>query len=841
LPELVAAAGARGNLVLVAPPGTGKTTRLPPALLGAPWLSGQVWLLEPRRVAARAAAARIAEERGWTLGHEVGFHVRFERRYHAATRLLVLTEGLLTRRLLDDPALEGVGAVVLDEFHERSVHSDLGLALLKEVQRELRPDLRLIVMSATLQAEPVAAYLGGCPILRLTSEPHPLETCYLPAPPRDPLTAVAARTVRRALRDVPHAGDLLVFLPGAGEIARATELLAGLADAEVVPLHGSLPSAAQDRALRAGERRRVVLSTNVAETSVTVAGVRTVIDSGQVRLPRHDPRTGLDRLELTRISAASADQRAGRAARLGPGRVYRLWTAAEQASLATATPPELRRIDLAPVVLTLRCWGRDPQTFDWLEAPERGALASAEQLLVRLGALDPLGRHPTTLGRELLALPLHPRLARLLVAARAAGCAREGATLAALLSERDLLAPAALGGDPTRRGPAADPLSARSDLLERLERFEEAERRGQAAAPRDRVLNLGALRQVARVRDELLARLPARPPDAATGVEDRERLRGDSPSATLLRLVLSAFPDRVVLRREGERDRGRLVGGRGVVLDPRSAVRDEPLYVAVEVDGAGREARVLVASAIDAAWLPTREEQQLSFDEATERVVASRCRLYEDLCLHRAPVTPDPTRAAALLAEQASRDPRRALQPSPAVDSWLARLRWLRRALPELELPAGDDTLLARCLPALCHARTSFAELRRAELLGDLNHLLSPEQARALAREAPERLQVASGRHVPLAYRDEHRPPVLALPLQELFGCTQTPRLARDRQPVLLELLAPNGRPVQVTQDLASFWRQTYPELRPALQRRYPKHAWPDDPLSARPVARGRR
>ncbi|MBK6847991.1 MAG: ATP-dependent helicase HrpB [Proteobacteria bacterium] len=792
LPELVAAAGARGNLVVVAPPGTGKTTRLPPALLSAAWLSGQVWLLEPRRLAARAAAARIAEERGWTLGHEVGFHVRFERRYHAATRLLVLTEGILTRRLLDDPALEGVGAVVLDEFHERSVHSDLGLALLKEVQRELRPDLRLIVMSATLQAEPVAAYLGGCPILRLNNEPHPLETCYLPAPPRDPLTAVAARTVRRALRDDPHAGDLLVFLPGAGEIARATELLADLADAEVVPLHGSLPSAAQDRALRAGERRRVVLSTNVAETSVTVAGVRTVIDSGQVRLPRHDPRTGLDRLELTRISAASADQRAGRAARLGPGRVYRLWTAAEQASLATATPPELRRIDLAPVVLTLRCWGRDPQTFDWLEAPERGALASAEQLLVRLGALDPLSRHPTTLGRELLALPLHPRLARLLVAARAAGCAREGATLAALLSERDLLAPAALAGDPTRRRPAADPISARSDLLERLERFEEAERRGQAAAP-------------------------------------------------LLRLVLSAFPDRVVLRREGERDRGRLVGGRGVVLDPRSAVRDEPLYVAVEVDGAGREARVLVASAIDPAWLSTREEQQLSFDEATERVVASRCRLYEDLCLHRAPVTPDPTRAATLLAEHAARDPRRALQPSPAVDTWLARLRWLRRALPELELPAGDDTLLARCLPALCHHQTSFAELRRADLLAALGQLLSAEQARALAREAPELLQVPSGRHVPLAYRDEKSPPVLALPLQELFGCTQTPRLARNRQPVLLELLAPNGRPVQVTQDLASFWHQTYPQLRPALQRRYPKHAWPDDPLSARPVARGRR
>lgn len=833
LPELVANTGAHGRLVLVAPPGSGKTTRLPPALLDAPWLRGQVWLLEPRRVAARAAAARIAEERGWTLGREVGFHVRFERRYHATTRLLVLTEGLLTRRLLDDPALEGVGAVVLDEFHERSVHSDLGLALLKEVQRELRPDLRLIVMSATLQADPIAAYLGGCPILRLTSQPHPLETHYLPAPPRDPLTALAARTVRRALRDDPHASDVLVFLPGAGEIARTTDLLADLTEAELVPLHGSLPSAAQDRALRAGARRRVVLSTNVAETSVTVAGVRTVIDSGQVRLLRHDPRSGLDRLELTRVSAASADQRAGRAARLGPGHVYRLWTAAEQASLATTTPPELRRIDLAPVVLTLRCWGRDPQTFDWLEAPERGALASAEQLLVRLGALDPGSRHPTPLGRELRALPLHPRLARLLLDAHAAGCAREGATLAALLSERDLVVAPALGADPTRRRRPADPVSARSDLLERLERFEEAERRGPAAAARDGALNLGALRQVARVRDELLARLPPRQHVAGAAPGD--------PTSTLLRLVLSAFPDRVVLRRAGERDRGRLVGGRGVVLDPRSAVRDEPLYVAVELDGAGREARVLVASAIEAAWLPTRDEEQLDFDEAAERVVASRCRLYEDLCLHRAGVTPDPARAAALLAEHAARDPRRALQPSPAVDTWLARLRWLDRALPELELPAADDSLLGRCLPALCHHQTSFAELRRADLLAALGQLLSAEQARALAREAPERLQVPSGRHVPLAYRDENRPPVLALPLQELFGCTQTPRLARNRQPVLLELLAPNGRAVQVTQDLASFWHQTYPQLRPALQRRYPKHAWPDDPLSARPVARGRR
>lgn len=829
LPRLLASLRGQPNLVLAAAPGSGKTTRVAPALLDAPWLRGRVLLLQPRRLAARAAAQRIAEERGWRVGGRVGFQVRFERRVSEETELEVITEGLLTRRLQADPFLSGVGAVILDEFHERSVHVDLGLALLREVQRA-REELRIVVMSATLESQPVAMFLGGCPALALESSLHPVEIVYSKSSSRADSAAIARATVR-ALLERP-AGDVLVFLPGVGEIRRVRERLgaeSALAGVDLVPLYGGLSGAEQDRALRAGQRRRVVLSTNVAETSVTVQGVSTVVDSGMARLPRFDPRSGMDRLELVPISMASAAQRAGRAGRLGPGRVYRLWTEAEQASRPKETPAEIRRIDLAGVVLELRAWGTDPGSFQWFEAPPAGALASAEALLVRLGALDTTTRAITELGRAIVALPLHPRLGRLLLAAATAGCLREGAAIAALLSERDLLSVRATHG-----ASAPDLPSGNSDVLMRLELLGLAEREGfRHGAGLFAEIDLHAARAVARARDDLLAQLA---PRLRHGLEPRARAAAEE---TLLRLLLAAYPDRVVRRRDAAGPRGVMVGGRGVVLDRQSIVREARFFVAPLLDGRGPDATVRLASAIDPSWLNSRAEDHCSFDPASGRVIATRRVLFEDLVLDEQPRSPHAEEAATRLAEHASRDPLAALEPDEPTLSFLARVRWLAGQMPELELPADEAIWVRGLLPTLCAGKSKLAELRAEPLRRWLEGSLTAAQRRSLERLAPERLRVPSGRQVTLTY-PEQGPPVLSVKLQELFGLADTPTVAGGATPVLLELLAPNGRPVQRTRDLRSFWDRTYAEVRKELRQRYPRHPWPEDPWSEAPTARAR-
>jgi ATP-dependent helicase HrpB len=836
LPEIVRALRERGALVLAAEPGAGKTTRVPPALVDAGLAgSARVVVLQPRRVAARAAARRVAAERGDVEGGFAGYRVRFDARTSAATKVEFVTEGLLVRALQADPELAGVGAVVLDEFHERSVHADLALALLAEVRRELRSDLRLVVMSATLECEPIAAFLGDArgpaPILVVPGRACPLTIEHVPDLGREPLERRVVAGVRKAL--ARGRGDVLVFLPGVGEIRRARTALGELAKERslaIEELYGEARAEDQDRVLaeRApGTPRRVVLATNVAETSLTVPGVDCVVDTGLARSLSHDPGRGVDRLELARISLASATQRAGRAGRLGPGFALRLWTPAEETGMRSRDVPEIRRVDLAGTALELAVWGvRDLAAFRWFEPPEPAALARAERLLVRLGALEPRTRAPTELGRALARVPAHPRLARLLHAAWSLGAAEDGALFAALLSERDVLRDSDLE---LATGPSD--LLARRDLLA-----------GRGAAELDRA----AVRAVERAEEQLAraaARAFGRPPRRNTPPSEEE----------LLHAIFSAFPDRVARRARSGASEGRMVGGTGVVLAAESAVREEELFVVLDAElgrrGERSRARVRLASAVRREWLAEiaggalHVEQELRLDEERGRVVASARTLYEDLVLEEGAVEPAPEAAARLLAEAVRRDPLEALAPDASVRELCVRVGCLRSWMPELGLPALDlgtgEGLVAALEPleAWCQGKQSLAELRELPLQDLLHARLGRAGQQALATHAPRLLLLPSGRERALAY-EPGKPPVLAVQLQELFGTRTTPAVAAGRVPVLLHLLSPAKRVMQVTQDLASFWNNTYPEVRKELRARYPKHSWPEDPWTAPPTAR---
>lgn len=839
LPALLAALGGAPNAVLRAPAGAGKTTRVPPALIEAGLVEGRLVMLEPRRIAARAAARRIADERGWEVGREVGYQVRFERRAGRDTRLLVVTEGILVQMLQTDPFLDGIGALVFDEVHERSLFTDLALAMARRVQCDARPDLRLLAMSATLEAAPLAAFLGDCPVVESTGRLFPVAIDYLARPDERPLAAQVAGAVRRTLDDLD--GDLLVFLPGVGEIRAAEEALAPLAldrNLALAPLFGDLPAEQQDAALRPQRRRRVVLATNVAESSVTVDGVRAVVDSGLARTLRYDAGVGLDRLELGRVSRAAADQRAGRAGRQAAGRCLRLWTENEQRALLAFERPEIARVDLAWPALQLLTWGeRDLTSFGWLEPPDPAALARALDLLAALGALA--DGHVTPLGRSIARLPLHPRLARLLLAGRARGALHETAIAAALLAERD---PFRAERSPGRRPDLGSRRTAsRSDLVDRVETLEAFSRRQRTSD--ELTIQAGAARQVLRAAEQLES-LARRQADLGPPEGDPS----SSPEEALLTALVEAYPDRVARRREPGSPRAVMVGGRGLRLAPTSAVVEEELFVAVDLD-AGREgpqseALVRLASAVRPEWLPAAqlsERDELEFDDLRERVTCRRRRRFADLLLDEREVpVRDAEAAAELLARAATADPRRALAVTDSTADLLVRVACLREWRGELALPAFDDAALATLLPALCTGRRSFAELRALPLADILLGTLTHAQREALTREAPERIVVPSGSAIRLRY-EVGRPPVLAARIQELFGLAETPRVAGGRVPVLLHLLAPNFRPQQVTDDLASFWRTTYREVRRELAGRYPKHAWPDDPLAAEPVRGARR
>ncbi len=822
LADVVAALRQARSCVLVAPTGAGKTTRLPPALQDAGL--GPVVVLEPRRLAARAAARRVARERGCPVGEEVGYHVRFDRKVSGRTRIAFVTEGIFVRRLQDDPFLSGIGCVVLDEFHERSLDLDLALALVRRIQLEARPDLALVVTSATLDAEAVSAYLGGAPIVRSEGRLYPVATLHLPPEPRERPAEHVARGVRRALE---HGGDVLAFLPGVAEIRRAREALADFAGARgvaLVELYGDLPPAAQDAALEPGPARKIVLATNVAESSVTVPGVRAVVDTGLARTLKSDPAVGLDRLELGRVSLASADQRAGRAGREAPGLCVRLWSALEQRALRAFDEPEVRHADLAGAVLQLLAWGeRDLAAFPWLDPPPAAALERALELGRLLGAIDASGAL-TPLGRTLVRVPAHPRLARLLVAGHELGALHDAAAAAAVLGERDPWR------RDERRGDGRDvQRGSDSDVLDRVRALRAFGERGAAAAPQ---LAPGAARACLAVQKQLV-----RVAREALG-PSRERAQDDA----LLRALLAAFPDRLARRRPDDPRRAVLVGGRGARLAPECAVEQGELFVAVDLDAGRGEALVRMASAVHRDWVDggrSHVEVACTFDAERKRVIGRRRVMLGPLVLDESDADPgDTADVERVLVEAARADLARALDLArPEVAGLIARLRCLAQWRPELELPALDDAFLAALVPDLAVGCRSFADLAAAPLEAHIRGRLTREQLAALERDAPERIEVPSGSRIRLAY-EPGRPPVLAARIQELFGLARTPRVAGGRVNVLMHLLAPNGRPQQVTDDLESFWSRTYFDVRKELRRRYPKHEWPDDPTTA--VARRR-
>lgn len=815
LEEIVDLLGRHSTLVLHAPPGAGKSTCVPLSLRQASWLGEEkVLMLEPRRLAARAIAVRMARLLGEAVGQTVGYRTRLDTKVSASTRITVVTEGVLTRMLQSDPALEGTGVVVFDEFHERSLQADLGLALCLDARANLRPDLRLLVTSATLQAGPLAGLLGGAPVLRTEGRSWPVRTRYLPPSASHTLERAVARVAADALEQDP--GDLLVFLPGAAEIRRTHRELVERTLPPGVAVHelfGDLPPAAQDAALAASPagRRKVVLATSIAETSLTIEGVRIVIDSGWSRTARFDPVTGMSGLVTTRVSRAAADQRRGRAGRLAPGVCYRLWTEESERGMAPASPAEILHADLAPFALDLAAWGvTDAGALPLLDAPPAAHLSQARDLLRRLGAID-ADLRITRRGRQMSRLGAHPRLAHMLMAGRDLGLAAMACDLAAILSERDLL-----------RGPGA---RQDADIRLRVDLLHDA-----AVAPAGAEVDRGAKARAARLARQWL-RVP----------HDE---RGPRGSAGLL--LAHAYPDRIGMRRPD--GRYLLSGGRGAFFRDAQSVSQSEFIVAAELDAGEREARIFLAAPIDRAEVESRlqdlivEAEVVRWDPAEEAVVARRERRLGALLLTQQPLdSPDPARiTSAMLAGMRLMGPG-ALPWSRGASSFRQRAEFLRHHLHlnEPGWPACDDGSLAdafeQWLGPWLAGVTRRSQLRNLDLQAALAARFSYTQRREIDRLAPTHVEVPSGSRIPVDYSDAEAP-AISVRLQEVFGLTETPRLAGGLVPLTLTLLSPARRPVQVTRDLASFWSSGYGEVRKELKGRYPRHYWPDDPLAATPT-----
>lgn len=813
LPAILASLREKDGLVLTAAPGAGKTTRLPPACLDV--VKGQVLVLEPRRMAAIAAASRVADENGWEIGREVGWQVRFDNKTSAGTRLVFLTEALLARRLIRDPELKGVDLVILDEFHERSLHTDLTLGLLKEL-RDMGRDLKLVIMSATLTAERIADYLGGAPIVAVPGKLYELEIHHQKASLRPRTDFEFHDNLAAAVKSAATSGtrDLLVFLPGVGEIEKARENLSGWAAGhgiDLVPLHGSLPLDEQRRALQKGPRRRIVLSTNIAESSVTVDGVDTVVDSGLAKVSRFDVRTGFSRLELSRISLNSAIQRSGRAARQFPGRAFRLWSRHDEVSLPKDETPEIQRADLSEALLFLAHQGvTDFAAFPWFEAPAPPQLSAAAKVLAALNALDGANRL-TPVGHRLLRFPLPPRIAGLLLAAeetQSPFAADVAARIAALLQERDFVR-----GE-TVKGHIGDRIEC--DLTLRLQLMD-------GFKPK---MILQAAAQIRRLVDV---------PEKAAAKEELGIL--------VRRLLLRAFPDRLC-RRRGATDRALMVGGRGVKLSPDSLVRESEFFIALNgVEGlSDSETTVSLACGFTKEFLlkelgeRAERRQDLFVDETKGQVFLREMRLFGDLPLDEPSLRPaSAEQIAAKLPELlVSRLPE-VLKKNEALARWFERWNFLRRSLPEHEIELDLPGIFAEA----SYGEKSLEAVAAKDLVYFFESRLPAETAETLRREVPDRISVPSGSRIPVRY-PEDREPYLEVRLQEVFGWTETPKILNQRVPVTIHLLGPNFRPVQVTADLKSFWKNGYPEVRKELRARYPKHSWPDDPLTAKAEAKGR-
>lgn len=827
LPELAAVLASGRRALLQAPPGAGKSTGVPLALLDAPWLEGRrIVLLEPRRLAARAVAARMASTLGEQPGGTVGYRMRLDTRVGPRTRIEVVTEGVLTRQLQRDPALEGIGLVIFDEFHERSLQADLGLAFVLDAQRHVAPDLRVLVMSATLDGAALARLLDNAPVVTAPGLSYPVETRYAERSTTEFIDRQAATAIRRALRD--DEGDILVFLPGAGEIRRVERALSDGnlgGHIHIRPLYGDLDREAQDLAIRpatAGQRK-VVLATNIAETSLTIEGIRVVIDGGLERRAHFDPRSGMSRLETVRISQASADQRRGRAGRLAPGVCYRLWTEAEHRTLLPYTPPEIANADLAPLALELAGWGvRDPGALTWMTPPPAGALAQARELLKSLGALDGDGKI-TAHGRDMLGLAAHPRLAHLLLGAKAAGVGATACALAALLGERDLL----------RGRPGARPGERDADLRTRLEVLA----RDPGVAGRDD-MDQTALRQIRRSADAYARQLGLA--NAAPAID---------PEAVGWLLAL-AYPDRIARARDPGSGRYLLSNGRGAFFaEPQSLAKADYLVIP-QLEGGEKEARIYLAAPVAATDLERHlagsivTSAEVRWDSRERVVVARRQRRLGALVLADDVLRePDASRVTAAMLAGIRELGVTALPWSPELRQWQARVLLCRRIEPDSREPWPDvsdaallATLKAWLAPWLDDVSRA-SHLARIDLAGALRALLTWPGQQRLDELAPTHLTVPSGSNVAIDYLDGPVPS-LSVRLQEVFGLTATPRVGGGRVPVLLKLLSPARRPVQVTQDLESFWNTAYHEVRKELKGRYPRHYWPEDPRQAEPTKR---
>ncbi|MCX7556089.1 ATP-dependent helicase HrpB [Xanthomonadaceae bacterium JHOS43] len=815
LPAIRESLDAHSRLVLEAAPGAGKTTRVPLALLDAPWLAGQrIVMLEPRRVAARAAATFMARSLGEDVGQRVGYRIRFENRTSAATRIEVVTEGILTRMIQDDPMLEGVGAIVFDEFHERHLAGDLGLALALDVQAQVRDELRIVVMSATLDGEKLARFLDA-PRLASEGRSFPVTISHPPARRDEPLAAQVRRTVETAFAE--HPGDMLVFLPGQREIADVMRALDGTnLAAEVLALHGELSVEAQSAVLQPADdgRRRIVLATNVAESSVTLPGVRVVIDSGLAREPRFDPNSGFPRLDVVTIPQSSADQRAGRAGRVAEGWCYRLWPQSQR--LEAARRPEIALTELAGLALELAAWGSAALRF--FDPPPQGALAAGRDLLERLGALA--GGSITTFGQRLLKLGTHPRLGAMLLAPDDVEDVALACDLAALLEARDPL-----------KGPRRDDIAARWQALA-------AFRAGRTPPDASRSA-LAAIDQTAKQWRRRLNLRAAPPADAAA-----HRL-GD--------VLMFAFPDRIAHQHPSDPYRYQLANGRSATLAPDSALYGEAWIVIAELRDAERDARIQRAAPVDEAALEHAfasrfvSEDRVFWDTNTHRIAAQRERRFDRITLDVRPIAqPDPAQFADALVDAVRQLGLDALPWTEALTQWRERVRCLRSWLPENEADSlpdlSDETLIENLddwlKPALRGKRRLDA-LSETELADALKSNTDWPTRQKIDSLAPTRILVPSGLERPIHYRHGDAP-VLAVKLQELFGLADTPRIAAGRIPLTLHLLSPGGRPLQVTQDLKGFWERTYPEVKKEMKGRYPKHPWPDDPWTAKATHRAK-
>ncbi len=845
LPQVHEALAGCTRVLVQAPPGAGKSTLLPLALLDAAWLAGRrIVMLEPRRMAARAVAYWMAHLLDDPVGQRVGYRMRLESCVSAASRIEVITEGVLTRMLQNDPALEGVGCVIFDEFHERSLHADLGLALCLDAQAQVRRDLRILIMSATLDARSIAQWLGDAPVITAEGHSYPVDTRYAAGSPAARIEPTVSTSVARALRE--ETGDALVFLPGAGEIRRVQRLLEQCdlgSDVMVLPLYGDLPQAEQERAIAADPsgRRKVVLATSIAETSLTIEGVRIVIDSGLARRAQFDPRSGMTRLLTTRVSRAAAEQRRGRAGRLAPGVCYRLWPEQGDARLKPFTPPEILEADLCPLALELANWGiAEAGQLRWIDPPPAASFAQARDLLRSLDALDAQGRLAAH-GRAMAELGAHPRLAHLLVVARGLGAGRLAAEVAALLSERDLL--------------KLPPESRAADLRLRLEALRGVRDHLPAGAvidrggaertrklmqswhpPRDHGTSTDQAARHGRLRGS--RRELERSDQNLAGVLSRESV--DVESAGLL--VALAYPDRIARLRTGQPGRYVLSNGRGATLPEIDPLAREEFLAIADLDAGEREARIYLAAPITRAQLECNfaslitTTDTVAWDSGLQAVTARRERRLQKLLIEESKLESIDTQlsASAMLAGVRTMG-LAALPWNEETRAWQARVLFLRRDdstswpdVSERGLLASMEDWLAPWLGGL----TRGDQLARVDLRAALRALLTREQQRRLDAWAPTHLTVPSGSHIALDYTHPDGP-VLAARLQELFGLKETPRVAGGRMPVLVQLLSPAGRPVQTTRDLGSFWARGYHDVKRDLKGRYPKHYWPDDPAEA--------